>query len=220
MNTFGKLTIIDETRINNKVLCKCECGVITYKNIYNIKSGDTKSCGCLRKEKMKVEAHKRFQGKSPKHFVDYSGRTIGLITVLKRIKNDHKDTWYLARCECGTEFEVPFSSLRRAKYEKCRCGFENHPLKETLQRMIDRCENPRNKSFKWYGGKGIKVFFIWMKFPVKFIEWAIQNGWKEGLSIDRKDSSKGYLPENCHWISLNENCRKASVERWGQKDSE
>lgn len=72
--------------------------------------------------------------------------------------------------------------------------------------MIQRCTNPKNKNHKYYYDKGITVCDEWLKFE-NFYEWAINNGYKEGLSIERKDNSKGYCPENCTWITMQEQAR-------------
>jgi hypothetical protein len=62
MNVYGKLTIKDPAdRINNKVLCNCECGAEKRINIYNIKKGDVLSCGCLKKERMKIVERRLMQ---------------------------------------------------------------------------------------------------------------------------------------------------------------
>jgi len=218
MNVYGRLTIIDQKRLKRKVLCLCECGTEKWIDIFNIKKGDVLSCGCLKKERMVNEAKKRFTGVSPTNFTDYSGKEIGVVKVLNRIRHEDEETWYLLKCACGTEFETRISTLRRTLYKKCRCGFIKHPLKNKLQQMINRCEVEKNESFKWYGGKGIRVCEEWKLFPIKFIEWALKNGWKKGLTIDRIDSSKGYEPENCKWISHSKNCRKAAKERWARKN--
>lgn len=216
MNVFGKITVIDEKRDNkDKVLCKCECGKEKRISIFHLRSGSTKSCGCLKKEKMKEEASKRFTRRTPKNLVDYTGKVIGEIKVLKRISNRRPGTTtYLIKCGCGKERQAEISNLRRCKYLKCECGPFKHPLKNVLQRMIDRCENPEEISYKWYGKKGIKVCEEWKRYPIKFIEWSLSNGYKKGLTIDRIDSKKGYSPENCQWITLSENSRKAMKERW------
>lgn len=169
---------------------------------------------------MKKEAYERFSGQVPKNFTDYSGRRIGCITVLKRIRNRKKETWYLLKCECGEEFETRISTLRRSKFIKCICGFENHSLKKTLQKMIHRCENKKDTAYKWYGAKNISIFEEWRKFPIKFIKWSLKNGWEKGLTIDRIDSYKNYCPENCQWITRSENSKKAAILRWAQKHTE
>ena len=218
MNVYERITILSNERVNNKVLCRCECGTEKWINIFNIRNGDVKSCGCLKKEKMKLEAKKRFSGKVAANFKDYTGNKIGLCIVLNRIHKDCDETWWLLRCECGTEFETRLSNLRRCKYEKCKCGFPKHILRGVLGRMIDRCKNEKHIDFKWYGKKGIAVCDEWVKFPIKFIQWSLSNGWKKGLTIDRKNSKGNYEPNNCQWITRRENSSKAAIERWERSD--
>lgn len=216
MNVYGKITILSEKRVKSKVFCRCECGTEKWINIFNLKRGDVKSCGCLKKERMKDIAKQRFTGKTSSNFQDYTGKKIGLCTVIRRVIKESPDTCWLLKCECGTEFEVTLSTLRRSTYEKCRCGFPTHPLKATLQKMIDRCVNINCRYGKWYIQKGISVCNEWLKFPIKFIEWSIKNGWKKGLTIDRIDSNGNYEPSNCQWITREENASKAAKERWEQ----
>lgn len=221
---FGKLTLINPSRDEKqRCLFLCDCGKEKMINFYNVKKGDTYSCGCAKKELMASEAKKRFTNKKPANFIDYTGKKIGIVCVLGRIEDKRMHTTtYLLKCDCGTEFKTEISALRRGAYQRCNCGPDNHPLKNTLQKMIDRCENTSEKSYKWYGGKGIKVCEEWKRFPIRFIEWSINNGWnpakssntKNILTIDRIDSSRDYCPENCQWITLSENSKKAMNERW------
>lgn len=60
--------------------------------------------------------------------------------------------------------------------------------------MKRRCENPNMPNYKYYGAKGIKVCGEWHSFP-KFKEWAKANGYVDGLSLDRIDSSRDYEPD-------------------------
>lgn len=77
--------------------------------------------------------------------------------------------------------------------------------------MKRRCENPNMPKYKYYGAKGIKVCGEWHSFP-KFKEWAKANGYVDGLSLDRIDSSRDYEPDNCQWMTLSDNATK-SLER-------
>ena len=67
--------------------------------------------------------------------------------------------------------------------------------------MRRRCNNPNDKSYPDYGGAGIKVCPEWDADYRVFKDWALQNGYITGLSIDRLDNSKGYSPDNCRWAS-------------------
>ena len=74
-------------------------------------------------------------------------------------------------------------------------------LYNTWSHMKQRCYNPNNASYLHYGAKGIKVCDEWQEFQ-PFYEWAINNGYKEDLSIDRINFNGNYEPSNCRWVNI------------------
>jgi hypothetical protein len=76
--------------------------------------------------------------------------------------------------------------------------------------MMDRCKNFKSKSYGRYGGRGIKVCDEWINDRNAFIEWAKNNGYQDGLQIDRINNDGNYEPSNCRWVTLKENCRNTS----------
>jgi hypothetical protein len=76
--------------------------------------------------------------------------------------------------------------------------------------MKQRCSNPKNKAYKYYGKQGISVYKEWLEYII-FRDWSLKNGYKEGLSIDRIDNKKGYHPENCRWITRSENSKNKPI---------
>jgi hypothetical protein len=80
--------------------------------------------------------------------------------------------------------------------------------------MKDRCYNPNSKSYKRYGGRGIAICNEWLANKSSFVEWALANGYENHLTIDRRESSKGYCPENCRWITSALNSSRAAIERF------
>ncbi|HDY89897.1 MAG TPA: hypothetical protein ENH82_17485 [bacterium] len=83
-----------------------------------------------------------------------------------------------------------------------------HPLYSVWRNIKQRCSNPNIPGYKYYGGKGIKVCEEWLNNPKAFIEWALANGYKKGLDIDRIDNNGDYKPNNCQFISHAKNSRK------------
>lgn len=81
---------------------------------------------------------------------------------------------------------------------------ENKSIYWAWKSMKQRCLNPRCAAYKNYGARGITVCEEWMEFE-PFCEWALNNGHKRGLDLDRRDNSGGYSPENCRWVTRQEN---------------
>ena len=72
--------------------------------------------------------------------------------------------------------------------------------------MLTRCENPHDASYDNYGGRGITVCEEWHLFE-NFMQWALQTGYQDGLTIDRINVDAGYNPFNCRWATMREQQR-------------
>ena len=77
--------------------------------------------------------------------------------------------------------------------------------------MKTRCNNPKRAKYARYGARGIKVCDEWCNSFEAFYEWAMANGYADNLTIDRKDNDKGYSPENCRWITMEEQASNKST---------
>jgi hypothetical protein len=84
-------------------------------------------------------------------------------------------------------------------------GLRQHPVYIVWDAIKQRCDNPNHKSYKIYGGAGIKLDSRWYDFGVFFKEFG--NGYKKGLSIDRIDNTKGYCPGNVRWADAKQQAR-------------
>lgn len=89
----------------------------------------------------------------------------------------------------------------RVIYEKHGLA-DRHRLYATWKSMRTRCNNPRTSSYKYYGGKGIKVCERWDSFSA-FLE-DMSPSYVEGLTLDRIDNLGNYCKDNCKWSTHSE----------------
>lgn len=154
---FGRL-VVDSCAGRTKTrqlrwLCKCECGGETTTVTYKLKSGHTRSCGCLQKE--------------------------------------------------------------RAAKAQTRHGLCGSPTYESWRAMIARCTNQKDKSFQWYGLKGIKVCEPWLKFDNFLSDMGER---PSGHTIERIDVNAGYEKSNCKWTRANRQQANTSANVFVEHD--
>ena len=87
-------------------------------------------------------------------------------------------------------------------------GYSSHSLYDTWVSMRQRCNNENRENYPHYGGRGISVCDEWNNADT-FIEWALNNGWKKVLQLDRRDNDGNYHPNNCRFVTpkINSNNR-------------
>ena len=78
--------------------------------------------------------------------------------------------------------------------------------------MKNRCYRESYHAYKHYGGRGIKVCNEWLNDFRTFYDWAMANGYKDDLSIDRINCNKGYNPQNCRWVTMAEQNKNKRAE--------
>lgn len=158
-------------------------------------------------------------------FIDLSGQRFGRLVVIERVENskDNRTQW-LCKCDCGNTKVVQSCHLRRGDIVSCGCyakeqrllgttkhGFARTKLNYIYDHMVARCYSPKDKYYKNYGGRGIKVCDEWKNDSRTFYCWAIENGYDEDApymkcTLDRIDVNGDYSPENCRFVDIKTQC--------------
>lgn len=155
--------------------------------------------------------------------IEKIGQKFGRLTVLEfKARNKQYDSLWLCRCECGNEKVIAGGKLFSGHTKSCGClqkertseakvkhglYFNDSGKRAKLYRVWigikERCTNPNNKKYSDYGGRGISISNEWIDY-INFHNWAIGNGYCEGLTIERIDVNGNYEPNNCKWIPQSE----------------
>jgi hypothetical protein len=146
------------------------------------------------------------------------GKIYNIIKLIKLTKINNRTVAVVQCTKCGRFKKVRPYQLFDNKYNSCVCQNIKHnkcytKIYSIYYNMRDRCLNNNCHAYKDYGGRNIKICDEWLNKDngfINFYDWAINNGYKEGLSIDRKDNDGNYCPENCRWITRSLNTAYAN----------
>lgn len=205
--TFGRLKVIE--RVEDQVskagnhktmwLCKCSCGNEIITSYNRLKRGETQSCGCLARELTSRKCSK-----------DIAGQKFGKLTAIRRVSEIGEPVKWECKCDCGNTCIVSKNNLGRSTKS---CGCLKHKGTHKLSKtrlysvwtdMKQRCYNPNEIAYKNYGERGIEVCNEWKNDFGEFYDWAINNGYSDNLEIDRINNNQNYSPDNCRWITHQE----------------
>lgn len=219
---FGRLIVIErrgsDKHHNALWLCKCDCGEECIVNGKALRHGDTRSCGCLHSE-------------------DLVGKRFGRLLVIEELPERGTDRRIIYRClcDCGNVTNVTAADLRSGHTRSCGClmretskatltthGESKTRLYTVWSGMKGRCNRPSSKSYKNYGGRGIKVCPEWEESFEAFATWAYENGYDEtakrgDCTIDRVDVNGDYEPSNCRWVDMKIQARNTRRALKGEK---
>lgn len=154
--------------------------------------------------------------------LSHVGEVHGIYKLIDVLHEKDKDGHYIyvGQCTCCGEIRkthygnfVMANETHKCSHKNIRWETNNLRLHQTFRAMVSRCYNTSDKSYKYYGGKGIKICDEWMKNPTLFESWALSNGYEKELTINRIDSSKDYCPENCEWVTMEYNAKYKSTTR-------
>lgn len=151
-----------------------------------------------------------------------------LLKDLGRLKptesSNYKKRFGLYRCYCGNEFKTQFSQVKNGTTQSCGCynrkrireaktthGVSNSKLMPIWGAIVQRCTNINDKAYVNYGGRGITICEEWRNDFKSFYDWCIENGYEDGLSIDRIDNNKGYSKYNCRFVQRTTQARNTRM---------
>ena len=154
------------------------------------------------------------------HIVDLTGQRFGRLTVVeiayrKRDQQGDMRIFWSCKCDCGNTCIVSRNNLRKGSTKSCGClreevshkgkthGMYGTRINRIWNGMKSRCSYSSCQDYKYYGGKGVTYCEEWKNFS-SFYEWAMENGYQDGMSLERIDVNGNYEPSNCKWVSPRE----------------
>lgn len=197
-----------------KWLCRCDCGTTREVGADRLKSGNSKSCGCLTRE----SSSRRLAGTIARNLIDLTGRAFGRLTVVSQGETRKGIARWNCQCKCGKTSVVTAGHLRSGHTKSCGCamhtgaGSRTHgrcrtPMYFIWTNIIQRCYNPECTHYQNYGGRGVGMCERWRN---SFEDFLADMGERpsKNHSVDRyPDQNGNYEPSNCRWATMKQQNR-------------
>ena len=150
-----------------------------------------------------------------------AGNRYGRLVAMEYSHSHQKNAYWVFMCDCGTKVVAAAHSVKKGDSKSCGClrkevssqlnlvhgqarAGNQSRLYRIWSQMKRRCDLPTVKAYPDYGGRGITVCEEWYNDFTKFERWALSNGYRDDLTIDRRDNDGNYEPGNCRWATMKE----------------
>lgn len=148
--------------------------------------------------------------------INLLNKSFGNLTVIERLPNRKSQRRWKCLCKCGATSEVSTGELNRGRTNSCGCSLVTHGKSKTPTwyswcQMRQRCDNPNNKNYYHYGGRGIAYAPEWKSFEQFVADMGMAH---KGMTLDRIDCDQGYSKNNCRWVTKQEQQRNKRTSRW------
>lgn len=222
--TINKITVLDVLYVDNKIKIKSVCPFCTkefYGSAYEFSRGHVKSCGCKRGCHVKGLDNKKTE--------NLTGKKFGKLTAL-RIDTSEKRVRWECQCDCGNKKLVPAIYLKSGESSSCGCNQKKKGKDNALYRGHEKITGKywasvksaaKNRSLEF----SINIEYAWALFLKQeqkcaltkqllyFDKFLSKNKTEQTASLDRIDSSKGYVEGNVQWIHKHVNIMKWELDQ-------
>lgn len=165
---------------------------------------------------------------------DITGKKFARLTAMNfDHKGENNHYFWLCKCDCGNDIVVDRGALVSGNTKSCGClrcekaippvitkhGMSETRLYQIWKDMKGRCNRVTSQRYYTHGKRGVKICEEWKAFE-PFYEWAIANGYRDDLTLDRIDNNGNYEPSNCRWATQKEQANNRSTNRFIEYNGE